>query len=67
MHALLFDLDGTLVDTVYAHVLAWQQALGEVGVAVDGYRADVQHAPQDPFVKGKQSSFRKPICRKDKQ
>src|SRR5437879_6017244 len=38
MHALLFDLDGTLVDTVYAHVLAWQSALGEVGVAVDGYR-----------------------------
>jgi HAD superfamily hydrolase (TIGR01509 family) len=38
MHALLFDLDGTLVDTVYAHVLAWQGALGEVGVAVDGYR-----------------------------
>jgi beta-phosphoglucomutase-like phosphatase (HAD superfamily) len=38
MHALLFDLDGTLVDTVYAHVLAWQRALGEVGVAVDGYR-----------------------------
>src|SRR5262245_7319257 len=38
MHALVFDLDGTLVDTVYAHVLAWQVALGEVGVAVDGYR-----------------------------
>src|SRR5262245_57784828 len=38
MHALLFDLDGTLVDTVYTHVLAWQCALGEVGVAVDGYR-----------------------------
>ena len=38
MHALLFDLDGTLVDTVYAHVLAWQRALDEVGVAVDGYR-----------------------------
>jgi len=38
MHALLFDLDGTLVDTVYAHVLAWQCALGEVGVVVDGYR-----------------------------
>jgi len=38
MHALLFDLDGTLVDTVYAHVLAWQQALGEVGVAVESYR-----------------------------
>src|SRR6516162_1766942 len=38
MHALIFDLDGTLVDTVYAHVLAWQCALGEAGVAVDGYR-----------------------------
>jgi HAD superfamily hydrolase (TIGR01509 family) len=38
MHALVFDLDGTLVDTVYGHVLAWQQALGEVGVSVDGYR-----------------------------
>ena len=24
MHVLVFDLDGTLVDTVYAHVLAWQ-------------------------------------------
>jgi HAD superfamily hydrolase (TIGR01509 family) len=38
MHALVFDLDGTLVDTVYAHVLAWQLALGEAGVVVDGYR-----------------------------
>jgi HAD superfamily hydrolase (TIGR01509 family) len=38
MHALIFDLDGTLVDTVYAHVLAWQCALGEMGVVVDGYR-----------------------------
>jgi HAD superfamily hydrolase (TIGR01509 family) len=38
MHALLFDLDGTLVDTVYAHVLAWQLALGEQDVVVDGYR-----------------------------
>src|SRR6476660_5035112 len=38
MHALLFDLDGTLVDTVYTHVLAWQQALAEAGVLVDGYR-----------------------------
>jgi HAD superfamily hydrolase (TIGR01509 family) len=38
MHALIFDLDGTLVDTVYAHVLAWQGALDEVGVDVDGYR-----------------------------
>lgn len=33
MRALIFDLDGTLIDTVYAHVLAWQQALAEAGIA----------------------------------
>ena len=38
MRALLFDLDGTLVDTVYAHVMAWQRALAEAGVSVDGFR-----------------------------
>ena len=26
MKGLIFDLDGTLIDTVYAHVLAWQKA-----------------------------------------
>ena len=38
MRALIFDLDGTLVDTVYAHVFAWQRALLEAGHAVDGWR-----------------------------
>ena len=38
MLALVFDLDGTLVDTVYAHVLAWQRALAEGGLPVDGWR-----------------------------
>ena len=38
MPALIFDLDGTLVDTVYAHVFAWQKALQETGMAVDGWR-----------------------------
>ena len=32
MPALIFDLDGTLVDTVYAHVFAWQRALAEAGL-----------------------------------
>jgi HAD superfamily hydrolase (TIGR01509 family) len=36
--ALIFDLDGTLVDTVYAHVFAWQRALDEVGMPIDGWR-----------------------------
>jgi HAD superfamily hydrolase (TIGR01509 family) len=38
MRALIFDLDGTLVDTVYAHVFAWQRALAEAGMAIDGWR-----------------------------
>jgi hypothetical protein len=28
----MFDLDGTLVDSVYQHVIAWQEALAECGV-----------------------------------
>src|ERR671923_2579295 len=36
--ALIFDLDGTLVDTVYAHVFAWQQALWEAGMPIEGWR-----------------------------
>jgi HAD superfamily hydrolase (TIGR01509 family) len=38
MPALIFDLDGTLVDTVYAHVFAWQKALQERDMAIDGWR-----------------------------
>jgi HAD superfamily hydrolase (TIGR01549 family) len=38
MRALIFDLDGTLVDTVYAHVFAWQRALAEVGLPIQGWR-----------------------------
>ena len=38
MRALIFDLDGTLVDTVYAHVFAWQRALAEAGMPIDGWR-----------------------------
>jgi HAD superfamily hydrolase (TIGR01509 family) len=38
MQAFIFDLDGTLIDTVYAHVFAWQRALAEHGMAVDGWK-----------------------------
>src|SRR5918994_20916 len=38
MGALIFDLDGTLVDTVYAHIFAWQRALDEAGMPIDGWR-----------------------------
>jgi beta-phosphoglucomutase-like phosphatase (HAD superfamily) len=37
VRAFIFDLDGTLVDTVYAHVLALQQALAEAGLEVPGW------------------------------
>ncbi|HEY4412468.1 MAG TPA: HAD family hydrolase [Gaiellaceae bacterium] len=36
--ALIFDLDGTLIDTVYAHVFAWQRALAEANMPIDGWR-----------------------------
>jgi HAD superfamily hydrolase (TIGR01549 family) len=38
VRAIIFDLDGTLVDTVYAHVFAWQLALAEAGLPIDGWR-----------------------------
>ena len=38
MHAMIFDLDGTLIDTVYAHVFSWQRAFAESGMAIDGWR-----------------------------
>jgi len=38
MPALIFDLDGTLVDTVYAHVFAWQRALAHCDMTIDGWR-----------------------------
>jgi HAD superfamily hydrolase (TIGR01509 family) len=38
MRALIFDLDGTLIDTVYAHIFAWQKALAEAGMPLEGWR-----------------------------
>ena len=38
MPALIFDLDGTLVDTVYAHVFSWQRALADEGMDIPGWR-----------------------------
>ena len=35
--ALLFDLDGTLVDSVYEHVSTWHAALEKVGIELPGY------------------------------
>jgi HAD superfamily hydrolase (TIGR01509 family) len=36
--AFLFDLDGTLVDSVYQHVLAWQDALDKMGIELAVWR-----------------------------
>ncbi len=36
--AFLFDLDGTLVDSVYQHVLAWKEALDREGVPLSVWR-----------------------------
>jgi len=36
--ALLFDLDGTLLDSVYQHVLGWRTALEEEGIELSVWR-----------------------------
>src|SRR5258708_5245636 len=36
--AFLFDLDGTLVDSVYQHVLAWREALEHAGMELSVWR-----------------------------
>jgi HAD superfamily hydrolase (TIGR01509 family) len=36
--AVLFDIDGTLVDSNYLHVDAWQRAFADAGAAVDAWR-----------------------------
>ena len=36
--AFLFDLDGTLVDSVYQHVLAWREALERAGISLSVWR-----------------------------
>jgi HAD superfamily hydrolase (TIGR01509 family) len=36
--SFLFDLDGTLIDSVYDHVLAWHDALQEEGIDVSVWR-----------------------------
>ena len=36
--SFLFDLDGTLVDSVYQHVLAWHEALQEEGIELSIWR-----------------------------
>jgi beta-phosphoglucomutase-like phosphatase (HAD superfamily) len=36
--AMLFDLDGTLIDSVYQHVLAWREALERAGTRLSAWR-----------------------------
>ena len=36
--AFLFDLDGTLIDSVYQHVLAWREALHEMDIELSTWR-----------------------------
>jgi HAD superfamily hydrolase (TIGR01549 family) len=36
--AILFDLDGTLIDSVYEHVIAWAASLRSVGIVVPDWK-----------------------------
>jgi len=36
--AFLFDLDGTLIDSVYQHVIAWRTALARLSIDLSVWR-----------------------------
>jgi beta-phosphoglucomutase-like phosphatase (HAD superfamily) len=36
--SFLFDLDGTLIDSVYQHVIAWRAALAATGMELSVWR-----------------------------
>ena len=36
--AFLFDFDGTLIDSVYQHVVAWHEALLKAGIELSVWR-----------------------------
>src|SRR2546430_11255141 len=36
--SFLFDLDGTLIDSVYQHVIAWRTALMRIGIELSVWR-----------------------------
>jgi len=38
VQAFLFDLDGTLIDSVYQHVIAWRAALSAIGIDLSVWR-----------------------------
>ena len=38
LRAVLFDVDGTLVDSNYLHIDAWGRAFRKLGVPIDGWR-----------------------------
>jgi beta-phosphoglucomutase-like phosphatase (HAD superfamily) len=47
MRAVIFDLDGTLVDTVYGHTLAWQRVFAEAGRPVQAGAYRVYGSPAE--------------------
>src|ERR1700749_437724 len=36
--SFLFDLDGTLIDSFYQHVIPWRQALSKIGIDLSVWR-----------------------------
>ena len=72
---LVFDLDGTLVDTVYEHVIAWSAALRERGVEIPSWKIHrrigmsgkslAKQLLREPEVRGRRIDIEKAEARHD--
>jgi beta-phosphoglucomutase-like phosphatase (HAD superfamily) len=58
--AFLFDLDGTLVDSVYQHVLAWREALEKAGMELSVWRIHRRIGMSGGLLLNSRSAARRP-------
>ena len=64
--AFLFDLDGTLVDSVYQHVLAWQEALQQANIELATWRIHRRVGMSGGlFVRALARELRRPVSTED--
>ena len=60
--AFLFDLDGTLVDSVYQHVLAWREALDAEGIQLSVWRIHRRIGMSGGLIRSQPDTLLSPVC-----